>query len=70
IVNTPFGVGARVDGYEIRTAAVTMGIPCITTVAGLAAAVLGIEATQAGPLGVKSLQEYAAELSTARGVKP
>ncbi len=70
IVNTPFGVGARVDGYEIRTAAVTMGIPCITTVAGLAAAVLGIEATQAGPLGVKSLQEYAAELSTARGAKP
>ena len=67
IVNTPFGVGARVDGYEIRTAAVTMGIPCITTVAGLAAAVLGIEATQAGPLGVKSLQEYAAELRTARG---
>ena len=37
IVNTPYGVGARLDGYEIRTAAVTRGVPCITTVQGLAA---------------------------------
>ena len=27
--------GARLDGYEIRTAAVTRGVPCITTVQGL-----------------------------------
>ena len=32
------------DGYEIRTAAVTSRVPCITTVQGLAAAVQGIEA--------------------------
>ena len=35
IVNTPFGSpgqsGPRLDGYEIRTAAVRRGIPCITT---------------------------------------
>ena len=53
IVNTPFGsvsaasAAVRLDGYEIRTAAVRRGVPCVTTVAGLAAAVQGIEATSA-----------------------
>jgi carbamoyl-phosphate synthase large subunit len=41
ILNTPFGVGARRDGYEIRTAAVARGVPCITTVQGMAACVQG-----------------------------
>jgi carbamoyl-phosphate synthase large subunit len=58
IINTPFGVGARVDGYEIRTAAVTRGVPCITTVQGAAAAVQGIEALVRGDIGVTSLQEH------------
>jgi carbamoyl-phosphate synthase large subunit len=66
IVNTPFGSpgqsGPRLDGYEIRTAAVRRGIPCITTVAGLAAAVQGIEAINRGEVGVRSLQEHAAHL--------
>jgi hypothetical protein len=31
IINTPYGVGPRRDGYEIRTAAVLRGVPCITT---------------------------------------
>ena len=62
IVNTPYGVGARLDGYEIRTAAVTRGVPCITTVQGLAAAVQGIEALIAGEIGVRSLQEYGRDL--------
>ena len=38
IINTPHGTTAggspRLDGYEIRTAAVSEGIPCITTVQG------------------------------------
>ena len=39
VVNTPTGVGARTDGYEIRRAAVTHGIPCLTTLsAGVSAA--------------------------------
>jgi carbamoyl-phosphate synthase large subunit len=67
IVNTPFGSpghsGPRLDGYEIRTAAVRRGVPCVTTVAGLAAAVHGIEATIRGEVGVRSLQEHAALLS-------
>ncbi len=63
IINTPHGVGsgsnARIDGNEIRTAAVAEGIPCITTVQGLAAAVQGIEALIDGGLGVRSLQDWA-----------
>ena len=68
IVNTPFGsvsaasAAVRLDGYEIRTAAVRRGVPCVTTVAGLAAAVQGIEATIRGEVGVRSLQEHAAAL--------
>jgi carbamoyl-phosphate synthase large subunit len=66
IVNTPYGVGARLDGYEIRTAAVTRGVPCITTVQGLAAAVQGIEALTRGEIDVHSLQEHALHLASAR----
>lgn len=57
VVNTPYGVGPRRDGYEIRTAATLRGIPSITTVQGLAAAVQGIESLQAGQFSVRSLQE-------------
>ncbi|MCW3033727.1 MAG: carbamoyl-phosphate synthase, large subunit [Solirubrobacterales bacterium] len=39
VVNTPTGVGARTDGHEIRRAAVTHGVPCLTTLsAGVSAA--------------------------------
>jgi carbamoyl-phosphate synthase large subunit len=54
--------GPRQDGYEIRTAAVRRGIPCVTTVQGLAAAVQGIEAIIRDEVGVRSLQEHAARL--------
>ncbi len=70
IINTPHGVtagvNARVDGYEIRTAAVAEGIPCITTVQGLAAAVQGIEALREQRIGVASLQQWAERLETGR----
>jgi carbamoyl-phosphate synthase large subunit len=66
IVNTPFGSpgqsGPRLDGYEIRTAAVRRQIPCVTTVQGLAAAVQGIEAITRGEVGVRSLQQHATAL--------
>jgi carbamoyl-phosphate synthase large subunit len=65
IINTPYGnSGPRVDGYEIRAAAVSRGIPCITTVQGAAAAVQGIEAMKAGRIGVRSLQDLHASLET------
>ncbi|MGY1828224.1 carbamoyl-phosphate synthase large subunit [Blastococcus sp. SYSU DS0541] len=67
VFNTPFGApgnsGPRLDGYEIRTAAVSAGIPCITTVQGMAAAVQGIEALRHGGIGVRSLQEVHAALA-------
>ncbi|MCP2298263.1 carbamoyl-phosphate synthase large subunit [Nocardia amikacinitolerans] len=63
VFNTPYGnSGPRVDGYEIRTAAVGVNIPCITTVQGAAAAVQGIEASINGGLGVRSLQELHSSL--------
>ncbi|TCC30086.1 carbamoyl-phosphate synthase large subunit [Kribbella speibonae] len=62
IVNTPIGItqggSPRIDGYEIRSAAVARNIPCITTVQGLAAAVQGIEAQRTGDIGVRSLQDW------------
>jgi carbamoyl-phosphate synthase large subunit len=66
IVNTPYGVGPRVDGYEIRTAAVIKGVPAITTVQGLAAAVQGIDSLQHDEPTVRSLQEHAADLARLR----
>ncbi|NMB22165.1 MAG: carbamoyl phosphate synthase large subunit, partial [Corynebacterium sp.] len=58
ILNTPAGsAGARHDGYEIRGSAVTVGVPLVTTVQGVTAAVQGIEALRRGELTVRALQE-------------
>ncbi len=69
VVNTPHGTtkggSPRLDGYEIRTAAIRTDIPCITTVQGLAAAVQGIEAVRAGDIGVRSLQDWTSGRTTA-----
>ncbi len=67
VINTPYGnSGPRVDGYEIRSAAVSMNIPCVTTVQGASAAVQGIEAGIRGDIGVMSLQELHSELGSRR----
>jgi carbamoyl-phosphate synthase large subunit len=55
VINTPHGSGARTDGYQIREAALTARIPCITTLSGAAAAVLAI--ADARGEDVISLQE-------------
>ncbi|WP_448850828.1 carbamoyl-phosphate synthase large subunit [Corynebacterium sp. 335C] len=58
IVNTPGGsAGARQDGYEIRAAAVAMGVPCVTTVQAAIAAVQGIEAIRDNETDVRPLQD-------------
>jgi carbamoyl-phosphate synthase large subunit len=67
VLNTPFGSGSRGDGYEIRQAAVTSGVPCITTLAGILAAIQGVEAVRSGPLEVRSLQEHQAAFAEVRG---
>jgi carbamoyl-phosphate synthase large subunit len=52
VVNTPTGVGARSDGYEIRRAAVAHGIPCLTTLAaGISAARAIASAHRNGDVG-------------------
>ncbi|MDI5972176.1 carbamoyl-phosphate synthase large subunit [Streptomyces sp. SL13] len=66
IVNTPYGTGGRLDGYDIRTAAVARGVPCLTTVQALAAAVQGIDALNRGQIEVRSLQEHARHLIAGR----
>ena len=64
VFNTPYGnPGPRIDGYEIRSAAVGVNIPCVTTVQGVSAAVQGIEAAIRGDIGVRSLQELHSALN-------
>jgi carbamoyl-phosphate synthase large subunit len=57
VINTPTGSGARADGYEIRTAAVRHGIPCITTMTGASAAVRAISAQRGNGHEPRCLQE-------------
>ena len=57
VINTPSGSGARADGYEIRTAAVRHGIPCVTTMTGATAATRAIAAGREDEAEVRSIQE-------------
>jgi carbamoyl-phosphate synthase large subunit len=58
VINTPFGREPRSDGWAIRTAAVSAGVPCVTTLPGAFAAVQGIEALHRDGEEPRSLQEY------------
>ncbi|HET7399490.1 MAG TPA: carbamoyl-phosphate synthase large subunit [Intrasporangium sp.] len=62
VVNTPSGPHARADGYAIRAATTSADLPIITTIATLAAAVLGIEAQLTEEVRVTSLQDHARHL--------
>ncbi len=69
VVNTPTGYGARTDGYEIRRAAVSHGIPCVTTLAaGVSAARAISSARRDGEPAVLCLQELHG-VRTAGGVQ-
>jgi carbamoyl-phosphate synthase large subunit len=57
VINTPTGSGARSDGYEIRTASVRRGIPCVTTMTGASAAARAIFARRQHRVEPRSLQE-------------
>ena len=57
VVNTPNGQGARIDGYEIRTATTAADKAIVTTVQQLGAAVRAIEG-MSQPMTVTSMQEY------------
>jgi carbamoyl-phosphate synthase large subunit len=58
IINTPLGRESFFDEKAIRRAAINHRVPCITTIAGAAAAVNGIRAIRRENLDVRSLQEY------------
>jgi carbamoyl-phosphate synthase large subunit len=58
VINTPLGRGSKQDGWMIRSAAVSRGVPCITTIAGFRAAVSAISALQSSDFEIKSLQEW------------
>ena len=60
ILNTPYGKLQRHDDSYIRSTAVGMGVPCITTLAGIRAVVAALEAMHRGPFQVRSLQEVQA----------
>ncbi len=59
IFNTPSGKGARTDEGKIRAAAVSYGVPCVTTLPGCLAVVGAIEALREKPeLEVRALQDW------------
>jgi carbamoyl-phosphate synthase large subunit len=60
IFNTPSGKGARTDEGKIRAAAVSYGVPCVTTIPGCLAVVTALEAHVQSPLPrVRALQDWA-----------
>jgi carbamoyl-phosphate synthase large subunit len=63
VINTPFGRAPRSDGSFIRTAAAAVGVPCITTLPGVFAAVRGIEALRGEPTEPRSIQEHHAAVA-------
>ncbi len=58
VINTPRGEEAHQDGAIIRSAAVALGIPIITTLSAATASVQGIKAVRTKPLKVRSLQTH------------
>ncbi|HWO71718.1 MAG TPA: carbamoyl-phosphate synthase large subunit [Actinomycetota bacterium] len=67
VINTPFGRSPRSDGSLIRQAAAAAGVPCITTLPGVQAAVRGIEALREGLAEPRPLQEHHARAAGERG---
>jgi carbamoyl-phosphate synthase large subunit len=57
IFNTPSGKGARRDEGKVRASAVQHGVPCITTIQAMQAAVKAMEALRGEEMEVLSLQD-------------
>jgi carbamoyl-phosphate synthase large subunit len=58
VINTPTRTGWQTDEGKIRSTAVRLGIPMITTATAAAASVRAIEALRAGDWDVAALQDY------------
>jgi len=57
VMNTPSGKGARTDEGRIRAAAVSHGVPCITTIQAADAAVRAMEAMREEEMAVQAVQD-------------
>ncbi len=62
VFNTAKGVGAIKDSFSLRHNALTNKIPYYTTVSGSRAAAEAIRALRQGQLGVRTLQDYLADI--------
>ena len=58
VINTPTKTGWKTDEGKIRSAAVRMGIPMITTCTGAMAAIQAMKALREADWGVAALQDY------------
>ncbi|MEO1007743.1 MAG: carbamoyl-phosphate synthase large subunit [Planctomycetota bacterium] len=65
VINTPTNSGRETDEGLIRSTAVRLSIPMITTASAARAAVDAIAALRAGDWGVRALQEHAAAAAAA-----
>jgi carbamoyl-phosphate synthase large subunit len=62
VFNTAKGAGAIKDSFSLRHTALTNKVPYYTTVSGSRAAAEAIRALRAGQLGVRTLQDYHADI--------
>ncbi|MEZ6241997.1 MAG: carbamoyl-phosphate synthase large subunit [Phycisphaerales bacterium] len=69
IINTPTQTGWRTDEGRIRSTAVRLGIPMITTVGAAQACARAIAAQRAGDWDVTPLQDYAEHGAPATGAR-
>jgi carbamoyl-phosphate synthase large subunit len=58
VLNTPLGPHAHTDGAEIRSAAIAMNVPLLTTLSAASAAVSAIRALSQNELRYRSLQSH------------
>ena len=63
VINTTEGEQSLADSKSIRRTALEMKIPYFTTIAAAEAAISGIKAVGAGPLNVRSLQDYTTNIT-------
>ncbi len=68
VINTPTASGSETDEGRIRSTAVRLSIPMITTATAARAAVDAIAALRAGDWSVRPLQEYAAAANAGKPV--
>jgi carbamoyl-phosphate synthase large subunit len=67
LINTASGPNPRRDEVHIRSEAIARGVPLITTLAGAQAAADGIASLRSGDIGVRTLQEFAADIAALNG---